>query len=56
MHKISTKAHLEWYFAECAKRGKPPNEDKIEPFLPHNIFLDIKRRLSVEEPEILDTS
>jgi hypothetical protein len=56
MHKISPKAYLKWYFMECAKRGRPPNEDEIESFLPHNISSEVKRKLSLEETEVFDTS
>lgn len=46
---ISPKAYLEYYFTECAKKGKTP--EKIESFLPHKLPEDIKKNLRITQPD-----
>lgn len=55
-NNISPRAYLTHYFKECAKRGKAPPEDEIESFLPHKLTEDLRKKLKIYKPEILDDS
>lgn len=50
LHSISPPAYLIYYFQECAKRGRAPDENEIMSFLPHKLPEDIKKRLSYQGP------
>lgn len=56
LHNISPQAYLEYYFRECAKRGSAPDEEEIAFFLPHKLNEDMKQKLKITEPQILDSS
>lgn len=48
-HNISPKGYLEYYFTECSKLGKAP--DNIESFLPHKLSEEIKKKLRITQPD-----
>lgn len=56
MHKVSPRAYLSYYFTECTKRGSAPSKKEIETFLPHRLSEEMKRKLAINQPEVLDDS
>ena len=54
LHGLSAKKYLAYYLAECAKRGAAPSEDEIKQFLPHKLSEDIKAKLNINTPQILE--
>lgn len=52
LHKISPRNYLLYYFGECLKKGKPP--DNIESFLPHKLNEDTKNKIRASPLSVKD--
>ena len=55
-NNISPRTYLEYYFRECAKRKSAPDKNEINSFLPHNLPENIKDKLKIKIPQIMNSS